>query len=89
MVSPSFQENESFNTGVFLLICCIVIASPGRWYASYTLKQAVVHLLINYDFKLGDEKQERTFFWTTAIVPRFGTRLMLKKRESSSVIISN
>ncbi|ORY17075.1 cytochrome P450 [Clohesyomyces aquaticus] len=56
-------------------------ACPGRWYVSSTLKQALVFLICNYDFKLAEPTAERSFYWTTAIVPRFGTRLLLKKRS--------
>ncbi|KAH8586513.1 cytochrome P450 [Bisporella sp. PMI_857] len=60
-------------------------ACPGRWYATHTLKQAVVHLVTEYDVKLQNEKADRSFFWTTAIVPRFSTRFMLKKRVQMSI----
>ncbi|KAF2188051.1 cytochrome P450 [Zopfia rhizophila CBS 207.26] len=50
-----------------------------------TIKQSLVHLLLNYDFKLEDEKAPRFYNWTTAIVPRFSTRLLLKKREDGGL----
>jgi len=57
------------------------VSSPGRWYASHTLKQAVVHLVTEYDMKLEAPNSSRSFFWTTAIVPRPSTRFLIKRRE--------
>ncbi|KAF2242509.1 cytochrome P450 [Trematosphaeria pertusa] len=53
---------------------------PGRWYVSETLKQAMVHLLANYDFELEDEHASRFMYWTTAIFPRPARRILLKER---------
>src|SRR4051812_33829766 len=57
------------------------VFSPGRWYVSSVLKQAMVHLYMNYDFRLADKNAPKTFFWTTAIVPRLRTQILLKRRE--------
>ena len=58
--------------------------SPARWYVSFTLKMILAHLLLNYDIKLANEKASHIFTWTTAIVPRFSTRIMIRRRESWS-----
>jgi hypothetical protein len=55
--------------------------SPGRWYVSATLKPIVVHAVMNYEFRLQDQKEERFFIWTTALVPRSTTRILIRKRE--------
>ena len=54
--------------------------SPARWYVSLSLKSTLAHLLLNYDFELEDPAAKRVFWWTTAIVPRNGVKLRLKKR---------
>ncbi|GLA89733.1 hypothetical protein AtubIFM56815_004221 [Aspergillus tubingensis] len=56
-------------------------ACPGRWFVSRTLKQVLSHVIMEYDVKLADENASRTFVWTTAIVPRSSTKLMLRARE--------
>jgi hypothetical protein len=61
--------------------------SPGRWYVSLTLKQVIVHLVMNFDLKIEDEKTSRYFFWTTAIVPRPNTRILLRRRENVDIEI--
>ncbi|KAL1961857.1 hypothetical protein VTN77DRAFT_981 [Rasamsonia byssochlamydoides] len=58
-------------------------ACPARWYVSRTLKQVLTILIRDYDLKLADEKAPRSFIWTTAIVPRFDTALMLRKRDQA------
>ncbi|GAT19622.1 cytochrome P450 [Aspergillus luchuensis] len=55
--------------------------SPGRWFVSRTLKQVLSHVIMEYDVKLADENASRTFVWTTAIVPRSSTKLMLRARN--------
>ncbi|KAH7096039.1 cytochrome P450 [Paraphoma chrysanthemicola] len=57
---------------------------PGRWYVSDTLMLALIHLLTEYDFKIADKSASRSFFWTTAMVPRLSTRILLKKRNSKN-----
>ncbi|KAF2464155.1 cytochrome P450 [Lindgomyces ingoldianus] len=54
---------------------------PGRWYVSETMKLAILHLIMNYDVKLVDEQAPRSFFWTTALVPRMDTKILLKTRS--------
>ncbi|KAF2260655.1 cytochrome P450, partial [Lojkania enalia] len=48
------------------------LSCPGRWYASYALKHALVHLLMTYEFSLQRPEPglKRHFIWTTAIVPK-------------------
>ena len=41
----------------------------------------LVHLLMNYEFKLADDDAPRVFTWTTALVPRFSTKLLVSRRE--------
>ncbi|KAJ5636491.1 cytochrome P450 [Penicillium longicatenatum] len=54
---------------------------PGRWYASRTIKQILAHLVMEYELELVDEKSPRSFVWTTAVVPRSGVMLRIKKRQ--------
>ncbi len=44
----------------------------------------LVHLLENYDFKLADRRAPRSFFWTTAIVPRTSTALLIRPRRTGA-----
>jgi hypothetical protein len=60
-----------------------VFSSPARWYVSQSLKMILVHLLENYDFKLADPRAPRTFFWTTAVVPRASTALLIRPRGTA------
>ncbi|KAE8423668.1 cytochrome P450 [Aspergillus pseudocaelatus] len=60
-------------------------ACPGRWYVSRTLKQILAHLIMDYDIKLADPKAPRSFIWTTAIVPRRSTVLMLRPRKDLKI----
>ncbi|KAF2726748.1 cytochrome P450 [Polyplosphaeria fusca] len=59
---------------------------PGRWYASYTLKAVLVHILMNYDFKQENEKARKYFLWTTAILPLPTTRILFRKRDASNMV---
>lgn len=54
---------------------------PGRWYVSEMLKLALVHLITEYDFKLEDSRP-RSFNWTTAVVPRMRTQILLRKKSA-------
>lgn len=54
---------------------------PGRWYVSEMLKLALVHLITKYNFKLEDSRP-RSFNWTTAIVPRMRTQILLRKKSA-------
>lgn len=56
---------------------------PGRWYVADTLKLALIHLINNYEFKLEKEDAPCSFFWTTAIVPRRDTMILMKPRTKS------
>ena len=40
----------------------------------------IAHLIINYDFKLADEKIPEAFFWGLARVPHPRLAFLLKKR---------
>ena len=60
------------------------LSCPGRWYASYALKHALVHLLMTYDFALQKPGfgVKRHFMWTTAIVPRSDMRIEVRRRDA-------
>ncbi|EDO00298.1 hypothetical protein SS1G_14168 [Sclerotinia sclerotiorum 1980 UF-70] len=58
-------------------------ACPGRWYVSASLKQILAHLLTNYEFKLADDSKKLTMGYTTMVIPRHGTRILLRKLEKS------
>lgn len=57
-----------------------ISCSPGRWYVSDALKLALIHLMNEYDFKLEKEEAPRSFIWTTAILPRPSTMILMKAR---------
>jgi cytochrome P450 len=59
------------------------LSCPGRWYASYALKHALVELLTGYEFSLekGGEEVNRHFVWTTAIVPKSSMAIHVRKRD--------
>ncbi|RAL59086.1 hypothetical protein DID88_003566 [Monilinia fructigena] len=58
-------------------------ACPGRWYVSASLKQILAHLLTNYEFKLAEDNKKLTMGYTTMVIPRHGTRVLLRKLEKS------
>ncbi|KAF7954697.1 hypothetical protein EAE96_005816 [Botrytis aclada] len=58
-------------------------ACPGRWYVGASLKQILAHLLTNYEFKLSDDNKALTMGYTTMVIPRHGTRVLLRKLEKS------
>lgn len=58
------------------------LSCPGRFYVSYALKHALVHLLTTYDISL---RRARTrsrdyFIWTTALVPNSDLCITMTKR---------
>ena len=59
------------------------LSCPGRWYASYALKHALVHLLTTYEFTLAKPGLDvkRYFVWTTAIVPKNNISIHVKKQN--------
>ncbi len=40
----------------------------------------VVHLIMNYDMALADEKASRVWSWRSAMVPRAGVEMVVRKR---------
>ena len=57
--------------------------SPGRFFASYTLKVALAHVLLNFDVDFLDSNRSGrpTKFWFQAIAfPDIKTELILSKR---------
>jgi hypothetical protein len=61
------------------------MSSPGRWYVSDTLMQALIYLIAEYDFKLADKAAPQSFLWTTAMVPRLSTMILMKKRNGKGL----
>jgi hypothetical protein len=59
------------------------LSCPGRWYASFALKHALVHLPTTYDFvlKKPEPSFKRHFVWATAIVPKSSMEIELRKRD--------
>ncbi|KAJ5702276.1 cytochrome P450 [Penicillium malachiteum] len=53
---------------------------PGRWYASHVIKQVLAHFLMEYEIGIVNKNAPRSFIWTTAIVPRSGLTLGMRKR---------
>lgn len=54
-------------------------ACPGRWYVSQMLKQALAHLVLNYDVELVGSVPERKALLNTMIPPT-GTRLRIRRK---------
>ncbi len=44
----------------------------------------LMHLLVNYDIKLADPAAPRSFVYTTTMVPRTSTKILLRARTPSS-----
>lgn len=64
-------------------------ACPGRFYASVLLKIMLAQLLLEYDFRLptaaSNGETPLSFTWRSAIVPRQGVRLLVRRRESAPI----
>ncbi|KAL2815030.1 cytochrome P450 [Aspergillus cavernicola] len=56
-------------------------ACPGRWYVSSILKQILMNLIMDYDFKLAHNDSPRSFIWTTAIIPHYNMTLLMRERK--------
>lgn len=54
-------------------------ACPGRWYAALIIKLIVVHVLVNWDCELLDEKAPRSMTWRTNCFPREDTRVSFRR----------
>lgn len=58
-------------------------ACPGRMYADNTLKIALTHLLLNYEFKLepGKGKPEKGYMPNGSMFPDMGARILFRSRK--------
>jgi hypothetical protein len=84
ILSPSGAPHGKPGESVHIIthaVLLLIFRSPGRWYVSETLKQAMVHLLLNYDFKVENKPERRYLYWTTAIFPRPNEQILLKPRS--------
>ncbi|PQE19393.1 hypothetical protein CJF30_00009823 [Rutstroemia sp. NJR-2017a BBW] len=43
------------------------------------LKQTLAHLLINYEFRLSENKKKMTLQYTTMVIPTYGVKIQLRK----------
>lgn len=59
-------------------------ACPGRLFADNTLKIALTHLLLNYDFKLrpGDGKPKKGSMPNGSMMPDLKAKVLFKSRKS-------
>ncbi|BCS19564.1 putative cytochrome P450 [Aspergillus puulaauensis] len=55
-------------------------ACPGRWYVSRVLKQILMNLIMDYDFKLAQDDSPASFIWTTAIVPHHRMTVLMREK---------
>ncbi|MCJ1267977.1 hypothetical protein MMC22_007863 [Lobaria immixta] len=56
-------------------------ACPGRFYASFIMKLVLIHIIMNYDFRLEDPHAPRTWSWRTFRVPYERARMMFRARR--------
>jgi cytochrome P450 len=61
-------------------------ACPGRLFANSTIKIALAHLIMNYDFKFapGESKPVRTTLPNGTWNPGLDTKLVLKSRKANA-----
>ena len=60
-------------------------ACPGRHFADLEIKQIMVHLLMNYDFRFGPENETRrpaSLKAETQVVPNQQARILMRKRRA-------
>lgn len=55
---------------------------PGRWFASQTMKQALVYILTNYDVEVVGETSERKVLLNT-MLPRTDAKIRVRRRARS------
>ena len=59
-------------------------ACPGRHFADLEIKQIMVHLLMNYDFKLASQdrmQRPESIRAETQVVPNQQTHILMRKRR--------
>jgi cytochrome P450 len=58
-------------------------ACPGRWFADNSIKIAITHLLLNYDFKLrpGEDKPQKNFMPNGTLMPDLWAKVLFKSRN--------
>ncbi|KAI0016370.1 cytochrome P450 [Xylariomycetidae sp. FL0641] len=54
-------------------------ACPGRYYALLALKIILVHVLENYDMKLGPPRTSRSFQFRSSVIPSSKSRILFRK----------
>ena len=55
--------------------------SPGRFHASLVIKLVLVHLVMNYEFRLEDVNAPRLWNWQNFTVPYDKTRVEFRRRS--------
>lgn len=62
-------------------------ACPGRYYASTLLKLVLAQIIQRYDVKMLEsaEQEKRFFYWRSAIVPKEGSGLYFRERDTHTV----
>ena len=59
-----------------------LLDSPGRFFASLTLKCTMAYLLLNYNFKMaGDGKRPSDLWFGPACIPAREAIVLLKRRK--------
>ncbi len=58
-------------------------ACPGRAFAGFEIKQIMVHLLKNYEFKFGEDVKSRpeNIKIETQMIPNHTTQILLRRRK--------
>lgn len=60
-------------------------SSPGRFYASISMKLIIAHIVKGYDLKLLDQNKERSSTWRSYVFPRQDVFMQLFPRNKEEV----
>ncbi len=68
--------------GLFISQDCMLIASesPGRFFVAHEFRLIAAYLLLNFDFKLLDERP-RSSWIGSGMVPPFGVKIELRRKK--------
>lgn len=58
--------------------------SPGRFYVAMVAKLIISHVIVNYDFKLADEKVPPKFNWGVVSIPHPRLAVLMRQREQEN-----
>ena len=69
---------------IFTYLSMMIIASPGRFFASAELKALMAHVLLNYDVKLPNDSREvpPLFKFLNNVGPNQTAKALFRKRKT-------